>query len=99
MLSLASISLHDRLICSLVKQEELELAGELTEFHLKSSQNLRNCFPRVFRTIFTILGVSGFVASKNSIDKKRYESMKIRDRIRKSNEGEYQIEGTKKFDL
>jgi Domain of unknown function (DUF4748) len=45
-----------------------------------------------------ILGISGFAASKASVDKKRYESMKVRERMRKSNEGEYQIPETKRFD-
>lgn len=38
-----------------------------------------------------ILGVGGFVLSKNSIDKKRYDNMKIRERMKKSNDGEYHV--------
>jgi hypothetical protein len=45
------------------------------------------------------LGVSGFIFSKKSIDKRRYDSMKVRERMRKSNEGEYQLPETKRFDL
>lgn len=52
-----------------------------------------------FRTIFVIIGVGGFALSRNSVERKRYESMKVRERMRKSNEGEYQIEETKKFDF
>lgn len=52
-------------------------------------------FPRVSslfcRTAFVIIGVGGFVVSKQSIDQKRYENMKIRERMKKSNDGEYQI--------
>ena len=55
-----------------------------------------SCF---FRTIFTILGISGFVASKNSVDKKRYDSMRVRERMRKANEGEYQAPETRRYDL
>lgn len=46
-----------------------------------------------------IIGVGGFALSRNSVERKRYESMKVRERMRKSNEGEYQIEETKKFDF
>ena len=45
-----------------------------------------------------ILGISGFAASKSSVDKKRYESMKVRERMRKSNDGVYQLPETKRFD-
>jgi Domain of unknown function (DUF4748) len=46
-----------------------------------------------------ILGVSGFALSRNIIEKQRYESMKVRDRMRKSNEGEYESTQTKRYDV
>lgn len=51
----------------------------------------------ICRTIFVALGITGFVASKNSVDKKRYESMKVRERMRKANEGKtFQLKLTQK---
>lgn len=44
-----------------------------------------------FRTIFVAVGLSSFVLSKKSIDQKRYENMKIRERMKKANEGNYQV--------
>uniref|UniRef100_A0A182PN56 Mitochondrial import inner membrane translocase subunit n=1 Tax=Anopheles epiroticus TaxID=199890 RepID=A0A182PN56_9DIPT len=40
--------------------------------------------------IISVLGIAGFVASKNSVDKNRYENMKIRERMRQSNVGQYE---------
>ncbi|XP_067627632.1 uncharacterized protein [Eurosta solidaginis] len=45
----------------------------------------------------TVLGVSGFVLSKNSVDKRRYEDMQIRQRMRKANVGEYEPIGDRRF--
>ncbi|XP_067007480.1 uncharacterized protein [Anabrus simplex] len=39
--------------------------------------------------IITACGVYGFVLSKRSVEAHRYESMKVRERMRKANEGEY----------
>ncbi|CAO1442109.1 unnamed protein product [Diamesa tonsa] len=51
-------------------------------------------------SLFVVLGVGGFVVSKNSVDKKRYESMKVRERMRKSNDGDYEdFQDTKRFDI
>ncbi|XP_037947133.1 uncharacterized protein LOC119679057 [Teleopsis dalmanni] len=47
--------------------------------------------------IITFSGVSAFVLSKNSIDKHRYESMQVRDRMKKSNIGEYEAVGSRRF--
>jgi len=41
-------------------------------------------------------GLYSFVLSKQSVDKHRYEAMKVRERIRRSNEGEYDS-GPRKF--
>ncbi|XP_058463933.1 uncharacterized protein LOC131438131 [Malaya genurostris] len=46
--------------------------------------------------IITVLGIAGFVYSKRSVDKNRYENMKIRERMRKSNEGEYTAESPRR---
>jgi hypothetical protein len=77
------------------------LAGEFTAI-LRNQRISKDSyeFPRVviFRTIFVILGISGFALSKNSVDKKRYESMKVRERMRKANEGEYQVPETRRFE-
>ncbi|XP_065331881.1 uncharacterized protein LOC135934227 [Cloeon dipterum] len=40
-------------------------------------------------SIITITSIGGFVLSKRSIEERRVESMKVRDRMRKSNFGEY----------
>ncbi|XP_058837638.1 uncharacterized protein LOC131693651 [Topomyia yanbarensis] len=47
--------------------------------------------------IITVLGIAGFVYSKRSVDKNRYENMKIRERMRKSNEGEYSVEFPRRY--
>lgn len=47
-------------------------------------------FFTLFRTVFVIIGISSFALSKKSIDQKRYDNMKIRERMKKSNQGEYQ---------
>lgn len=39
--------------------------------------------------IVTASGLYGFVLSKRYIDNRRYDSMKVRDRMRKANLGEY----------
>ncbi|XP_019865375.1 uncharacterized protein LOC109594598 [Aethina tumida] len=38
----------------------------------------------------TVGGISLFYLSKKSIDQRRYESMKVRERMRQSNLGEYE---------
>lgn len=48
-------------------------------------------------SIITVLGIAGFVYSKRSVDKNRYENMKIRERMRKSNEGEYTVENSRRY--
>ncbi|XP_065368255.1 uncharacterized protein LOC135960794 [Calliphora vicina] len=48
-------------------------------------------------TVITVVGVYSFVISKNSVDKRRYEDMQIRDRMKKSNIGEYESVGTRRF--
>lgn len=49
-----------------------------------------------FRATIVGIGIYAFVLSKNSIDKQRYDSMKIRQRMRNSNFGEYE-ESNRKF--
>ncbi|XP_034142072.1 uncharacterized protein LOC117592427 [Drosophila guanche] len=39
--------------------------------------------------ILTAAGVYAFVLSKQSVDSRRYESMRIRERMRKANHGDY----------
>lgn len=77
-------------------------------FHQKKESNFLyysinlvcSCFPYHCRSLFVVLGVGGFVVSKNSVDKKRYESMKVRERMRKSNDGDYEdFQDTKRFDI
>ncbi|KAG8228874.1 hypothetical protein J437_LFUL007611 [Ladona fulva] len=40
-------------------------------------------------TLVVAAGIGSFVLSKRSIDQKRFENMQIRERMRKSNTGEY----------
>jgi len=47
--------------------------------------------------IITFTGVAAFVVSKNSVDKRRYESMQIRQRMKKANIGEYETIGSRRF--
>ncbi|XP_037917838.1 uncharacterized protein LOC119655809 [Hermetia illucens] len=46
--------------------------------------------------VITVVGIYSFVLSKRSVDQQRIESMRIRDRMRKSNYGEYEA-STRKF--
>ncbi|XP_018562960.1 uncharacterized protein LOC108904769 [Anoplophora glabripennis] len=40
--------------------------------------------------VITAAGIYSFYLSKKSIDKRRYENMKIRERMRQANTGEYE---------
>ncbi|KAJ8942080.1 hypothetical protein NQ318_004105 [Aromia moschata] len=40
--------------------------------------------------IVTVSGLFSFYLAKKSVDKRRYENMKIRERMRQSNVGEYE---------
>ncbi|KAJ8867769.1 hypothetical protein PR048_031572 [Dryococelus australis] len=42
------------------------------------------------RAILTGVGLYSFVLSKKSVDRNRYEAMKVRQRIRDANKGEYE---------
>ncbi|XP_005191731.1 uncharacterized protein LOC101889837 [Musca domestica] len=48
-------------------------------------------------TILTAVGVYSFVLSKESVEKRRYEDMQIRDRMKKANIGDYESVGTRRF--
>ncbi|TMW52216.1 hypothetical protein DOY81_002683 [Sarcophaga bullata] len=48
-------------------------------------------------TVITVAGVYSFVLSKSSVDKRRYEDMQIRERMRKANLGEYESVGSRRF--
>lgn len=48
--------------------------------------------------IISVIGIGAFVASKQSVDKNRYENMKVRDRMRQSNVGEYEVKDARRFD-
>ncbi|XP_023296942.1 uncharacterized protein LOC111679597 [Lucilia cuprina] len=48
-------------------------------------------------TVITVVGVYSFVISKNSVDKRRYEDMQIRERMKKANIGDYESVGTRRF--
>ncbi|XP_055694046.1 uncharacterized protein LOC129796277 [Lutzomyia longipalpis] len=48
-------------------------------------------------TVITAAGIYAFVISKRSIDKRRHESMKVRERMKKANFGEYPA-SSRKFD-
>lgn len=43
-----------------------------------------------YRTLAVGVGLYGFILSKNSIDQRRYQDMKIRERMRQSNVGDYE---------
>ncbi|XP_053659727.1 uncharacterized protein LOC128708773 [Anopheles marshallii] len=49
--------------------------------------------------IISVLGIGAFVASKQSVDKNRYENMKIRERMRQSNVGQYEVKESRRFDV
>uniref|UniRef100_T1GK06 Uncharacterized protein n=1 Tax=Megaselia scalaris TaxID=36166 RepID=T1GK06_MEGSC len=49
--------------------------------------------------VLTGVGIYSFILSKNSIDKQRLESLRVRDRMRKSNYGDYQVEEDRKFQI
>lgn len=49
-----------------------------------------------FRSILVAAGIYSFVLSKRSIDRSRYENMKIRERMRNANTGNY-IASERKF--
>lgn len=69
-------------------------------FYIIQSTSCVRVFLIICRSLFVVLGVGGFVVSKNSVDKKRYESMKVRERMRKSNDGDYEdFQDTKRFDI
>lgn len=42
-----------------------------------------------YRSAVLILGIGSFYLSKKSIDNRRYEDMKIRQRMKESNTGDY----------
>ncbi|XP_058053864.1 uncharacterized protein LOC131205682 [Anopheles bellator] len=48
--------------------------------------------------IISVLGIGGFVASKQSVDKNRYENMKIRERMRQSNVGDYEVKNPRRYE-
>ncbi|KAL9913272.1 uncharacterized protein LOC119635652 [Glossina fuscipes] len=48
-------------------------------------------------TIITVGGIYSFILSKKSVDKRRFEDMQIRERMRKSNLGDYEAVGSRKF--
>lgn len=65
--------------------------------HLHNIMRLGNVTKIVIGwAIVTTGGLYSFVLSKQSVDKHRYEGMKVRERIRRSNEGEYNS-GPRKF--
>ncbi|KAH8405802.1 hypothetical protein KR215_009284 [Drosophila sulfurigaster] len=39
--------------------------------------------------ILTVGGVYAFVLSKRSVDNRRFETLRVRDRMKKANQGEY----------
>ncbi|KAH8327246.1 uncharacterized protein [Drosophila bipectinata] len=50
-------------------------------------------------TVLTVGGVYAFVLSKKSVETRRYESMQVRERMRKANKGEYDATATdRRFD-
>ncbi|CAD7011348.1 unnamed protein product [Ceratitis capitata] len=51
----------------------------------------------IHMSVITFAGVSGFILSKNSVDKRRYQDMQIRERMRKSNIGDYEPIGDRRF--
>ncbi|KAH8400859.1 hypothetical protein KR009_001507 [Drosophila setifemur] len=50
-------------------------------------------------TVLTVGGVYAFVLSKKSVESRRYESMQVRERMRKANKGDYDLSATdRRFD-
>ncbi|EDV37057.1 uncharacterized protein Dana_GF11624 [Drosophila ananassae] len=50
-------------------------------------------------TVLTVGGVYAFVLSKKSVETRRYESMQVRERMRKANKGDYETTATdRRFD-
>lgn len=65
---------------------------------LEKPNNVTMTFYLIYsRTVVSVLGIYSFVWSKNSVDKRRFEDMQIRDRMKKANIGEYESVGTRKF--
>uniref|UniRef100_A0A182NP99 Mitochondrial import inner membrane translocase subunit n=1 Tax=Anopheles dirus TaxID=7168 RepID=A0A182NP99_9DIPT len=48
--------------------------------------------------IISVVGIGAFVALKQSVDKNRYENMKVRERMRQSNVGQYEVKEARRFD-
>lgn len=44
----------------------------------------------LFRATVITIGVGGFIYTKRSIDSERRESMKVRERMRNANTGDYE---------
>ncbi|KAH8385101.1 hypothetical protein KR200_004288 [Drosophila serrata] len=51
------------------------------------------------RAVLTVGGVYAFVLSKRSVESRRYESLRVRERMRKANQGDYDSSKTdRRFD-
>jgi hypothetical protein len=61
------------------------------KFSKKSCNLIITTLRSLCRTILVVIGIGGFALSKSSIDQKRYENMRIRERMKKANEGSYQL--------
>ncbi|XP_037948740.1 uncharacterized protein LOC119680105 [Teleopsis dalmanni] len=48
-------------------------------------------------SIVTFAGIYAFVVSKDSIIRNRYESMQVRQRMKKANIGDYEKVGNRRF--
>ncbi|KAJ8922192.1 hypothetical protein NQ315_004129 [Exocentrus adspersus] len=42
------------------------------------------------KALVTVAGIYSFYLAKTSVDKRRYETMKVRERMRQANSGEYE---------
>lgn len=73
-----------RAVCLQVNLQKLQWVGRFNRNVLYRRINLF-----IYRSVVCIIGVGSFYLSKKSVDKRRYEDMKIRQRMRESNSGEY----------
>ncbi|XP_024080701.1 uncharacterized protein LOC106668767 [Cimex lectularius] len=56
---------------------------------------LLHSYSQLVKAVCIGIGIYSFVLSKRSVDQKRYENMKSRERMRNSNQGEYNASSRK----
>ncbi|KAH8248449.1 hypothetical protein KR032_010296 [Drosophila birchii] len=68
-------------------------------FVIKNRKAYENKLVYLIRAVLTVGGVYAFVLSKRSVESRRYESLRVRERMRKANHGDYDSSATdRRFD-